>query len=183
MGACAPFALAVALALAATAAMPAAQAQTSRAHVHGQLRLDVVIDGPTVTIALDAPLDTLVGFERAPRSEAEKAAVQSAIAQLRAADRLFKIDAAGNCKLGPVELQSAQLGLGKTESAASADGHADFKAGFGFNCSHAEQVRFIELGLFQAFEAARQIDVRIVTAEGQFRRTLRRPATRLTWAR
>ncbi len=174
-----------AMALATAGALPTAQAQPPRAHVHGQLRLDIAIEGPTVTIAMEAPLDTLVGFERAPRGDAESKAVQAAIAQLRAADRLFKTDPAGNCKLGPVELRSSVLGLGKPESGTKAkdDGHADLHASFGFNCSHAAQTKFIELGLFEAFQGARQIEVQIVTPDGQFKRTLRRPATRLAWGK
>ena len=171
--------------LAAALALPAAQAQAQRAHVHGQLKLEIAVEGPSVTIAMEAPLDSLVGFERAPRTDAEKKKVETAVAQLRAAERLFKIDAAGNCKLGPVELRSAVLGLGKPEPGAKAkdDGHADLHASFGFNCSHAAQTKFIELGLFEAFQGARQIEVQIVTPDGQFKRTLRRPATRLAWGK
>ena len=174
---------ALSIVLALACALPAVHAQAPRAHVHGQLKLEIAVEGPTVTIAMEAPLDSLVGFERAPRTEAEKKTAQTAIAQLRAADRLFKIDAAGNCKLGPVELRSAALGLGKSEAGASSDGHADLHASFGFNCSHATQTRFIDLGLFEAFQGARQIEAQIVTPDGQFKRTLRRPATRLAWGK
>lgn len=171
--------------LAAVCCLPAADAQPQRAHVHGQLKLEIAVEGPTVTIAMEAPLDSLVGFERAPRTDAEKKIAQAAVAQLRAADRLFKVDPAGNCKLGPVELRSAVLGLGKPESGTKGkdDGHADLSASFGFNCSHAAQAKFVELGLFEAFQGARQIEVQIVTPDGQFKRTLRRPATRLAWGK
>lgn len=177
------FRLGFSMVLAAALALPAAQAQAQRAHVHGQLKLEIVVEGPTVTIAMEAPLDSLVGFERAPRTDAEKKTVETAVAQLRAAERLFKIDAAGNCKLGPVELRSAVLGLGKPEPAAKDDGHADLHASFGFNCSQAAQAKFIELGLFEAFQGTRQIEAQIVTPDGQFKRTLRRPATRLAWGK
>ena len=159
------------------------RSQPQRAHVHGQLRLDIAIEGPTVTIAMEAPLDSLVGFERAPRTEVEKKTLETAVAQLRAADKLFRIDPAANCKLGPVELRSAVLGLGKPAPAAKSDGHADLDASFGFNCSNAAQARFIELGLFEAFQGARQIEVQIATPDGQFKRSLRRPATRLGWGK
>jgi Protein of unknown function (DUF2796) len=171
------------LTLTALLATPfAALAQTQHAHVHGQIKLDVVIDGPTVVIEMESPLDNFVGFERAPRTDAEQQTVDSAIAQLRAADQLFKIDPTANCKLGPVTLRSAALGLGKTEG-GDADGHADLDGTFAFNCTNAAATKFIDIGLFAAFKGPRQIEAQIASPQGQFKRTLRRPAERLAWSK
>jgi hypothetical protein len=160
----------------------AASAQTQHAHVHGQIKLDVVIEGPTVVIEMDSPLDNFVGFERAPRTDAEKQTVDSAIAQLRAADQLFKIDPTANCKLGPVTLRSAALGLGKAEGDAT-EGHADLDGTFAFNCTNAAAAKFIDIGLFGAFKGPRQIEAQIASPQGQFKRTLKRPAERLAWSK
>lgn len=167
------FALAAA-ALFTAAALPT-QAQQQHAHVHGQLKLDVAIDGPTVIIAMESPLDNIVGFERAPKTDAEKKTVEAAIAQLRAADKLFAIDPAANCKLGPVDLRSGALGLGNPDPAESG-GHADLDASFSFNCTQAAAAKFIDVNLFAAFKGARQIDVQIATAQGQSKRQLKRPS-------
>jgi hypothetical protein len=160
-------------------AMPLAASAQARAHVHGQLRLDIVVEGPTVVIEMESPLENFVGFEHAPKTEAEKKAVDEVVAQLRAADQLFRIDPAANCKLGPVNLRSAALGLGKAE--AGAEGHADLDGSFAFNCTKATEAKSIELGLFGAFKGLRQVDAQIVTPDGQFKRSLKRPATRLSW--
>ena len=53
-------------------ALPVLAAQPAHAHVHGAVQLDVAVDGPTLTLTLEAPLDSVVGFERAPRTAAEK---------------------------------------------------------------------------------------------------------------
>jgi hypothetical protein len=165
------------------AAAPLAQAQ-QRAHVHGQVKLDIAIDGPAIVIAMASPLDNLVGFEHAPKTDAEKKAAEAGIAQLRAADQLFKIDPAANCKLGPMMLQSAALGLGKAEAGSGgAEGHADLDATFAFNCTNAQAAKFIDVGLFTAFKGMRQIDAQIVSREGQFKRTLKRPNARLAWSK
>ena len=181
--------IATAAALSAAAPFVPAQAQQQHAHVHGQLKLDVAIDGPTVVIDMESPLDNIVGFERAPKTEAEKKTVADAIAQLRAADQLFAIDPAANCKLGPVDLHSPALGLGNPDPNAPV-GHADLDATFSFNCTHAAAARFIDVGLFAAFGHARQIDAQIASAQGQFKRQLKRPAgaqaaqpVRLGWGR
>jgi hypothetical protein len=163
-------------------ASAAAIAQAPHAHVHGQIRLDVVVEGPSIVIEMEAPLDNFLGFERAPRTDTEKQAAQATLAQLRAADTLFKIDPAANCKLGPVKLRSAALGLGNSGSTPpAAEGHADLDATFAFNCTNAAAAKFIDVGLFAAFKGPRQIDAQVAAPQGQFKRTLKRPATRLAW--
>jgi hypothetical protein len=170
--------------LAALAALPlgAFAEPAARAHVHGQIKLDVVVDGPTVVIEMESPLDNFVGFERAPRNDAEKKTAEEAVAQLRAAGLLFKIDPIGNCKLGPVTLRSAALGLGKVDADA-VEGHADLDGTFAFNCTNAGATKFIDVGLFEAFKGARQIEAQIVSPQGQFKRTLKRPNSRLAWSK
>ncbi|CAA2103315.1 DUF2796 domain-containing protein [Variovorax paradoxus] len=179
----------MAAALFAAAPFLPAQAQQQHAHVHGQLKLDVAIDGPTVVIDMESPLDNIVGFERAPKTDAEKKAVEDAVAQLRSADKLFVVDPAANCKLGPVDLRSGALGLGNPDPAEPA-GHADLDATFSFNCTNAAAAKFIDVNLFGAFKGLRQIDSQIASAQGQFKRQLKRPAgaqaaqpARLSWGK
>jgi Protein of unknown function (DUF2796) len=167
--------LAIAAALFAAAPFLSAQAQQQHAHVHGQLKLDVAVDGPTVVIDMESPLDNIVGFERAPKTDAEKKTVEDTVAQLRAADKLFVVDPAANCKLGPVDLRSGALGLGNPDPAEPV-GHADLDATFSFNCTNAAAAKFIDVNLFGAFKGLRQIDSQIATAQGQFKRQLKRPA-------
>lgn len=159
-----------------------AVSSATRPHVHGQIRLDVVVEGPTVVVEMTSPLDNFVGFEHAPRTEAQKKAADDAVERLRAADQMFRIDPAANCKLGPVHLRSAVLGLGRPEAgAATPDGHADLDGTFAFNCTNAGAAKFIDLDLFAAFKGLRQIEARIAAPQGQFKRTLRRPNARLAW--
>ena len=167
--------LAIAATLFAAAPFLSAQAQQQHAHVHGQMKLDVAIDGPTVVIDMESPLDNIVGFERAPKTDAEKATVEAAVAQLRAADKLFAIDPAANCKLGPVDLRSGALGLGNPDPSEPV-GHADLDATFSFNCTNAAAAKFIDLNLFSVFKGLRQIDSQIASAQGQFKRQIKRPA-------
>ena len=172
------------LASAALLAAPfALHAQSQHAHVHGQVRLDIAIEGPSVAIQMEAPLDNFIGFERAPRNAAESQAVEQAVTQLRAADALFTIDPAGNCKLGPVQLRAPVLGLGKDAPAAASGDHGDLDATFAFNCTNAAAVKFIDVGLFTAFKGPRQIDAQIASPQGQFKRTLKRPNARLAWTK
>ncbi|MBO9650632.1 MAG: DUF2796 domain-containing protein [Variovorax sp.] len=173
----------ISLAFTAVVATPlGALAQTQHAHVHGQIKLDVVVEGPTVVIEMESPLDNFTGFEHAPRTDAEKKAAETVIAQLRAADQIFRIDPVANCKLGPVTLRSPALGLDKTEGEPS-EGHADLDGTFAFNCTNAGAAKFIDVGLFTAFKGPRQIEAQIAAPQGQFKRSLKRPNERLAWSK
>ena len=66
-------------------------------------KLDVAVEPSRVTLELDTPLDNLLGFERAPRTDAERQQADAAVAKLKAAAGLFRIDNAAGCTLpGPL---------------------------------------------------------------------------------
>ena len=165
--------LLLALSLALSLAAPA---WAGKAHEHGAARLDVALDGTTLTLAFDTPLDGLIGFERAPRSDAEKRAAEQAVATLRAADQLFVADPAAGCALASVSLESAPLKLG-TAPATKDDGHADLAGEFVFRCQAVPA--FVDAGLFKAFARLSRIDVQVAGPRGQHKRVLKRPAQRI----
>lgn len=160
----------------ALALIAAAPAWAGRAHEHGVARLDIAVEATTLTFSLDSPLDGLLGFERAPRSAAEKRAAEQAVATLRAADTLFAIDPEAHCSLASVELNSPPLKLGNAAPAED-DGHGDLQAEFAFRC-RAEPA-FVDIGLFQAFPRLARLDVQAATPKGQRKLVLQRPARRL----
>ena len=153
------------------------------AHEHGVVKLDIAIEAGKVTVQMESPLDNLLGFERAPRNDAERKRAEATVTQLKAADALFKIDPAAGCSLANVELTSAPLKLGKAEPAAAESEHADLDGDFEFNCKDAAKATYIDLGLFSAFSNMHRIDVQVAALKGQLKRTLRRPATRIVLAR
>ena len=52
-------------------------------HVHGVAAIDIAVEGRALVVLLDMPLDSVVGFERAPRTAAERRAAADALARLR----------------------------------------------------------------------------------------------------
>lgn len=181
------------LALAIGAAGPAA---AHRAHEHGVASLDVAIDGNTVSIAIDAPLDGFVGFERAPRTEAERRRAAQVLAQLRQPETLFAADAAAGCAPVAAETQvrapvlepAAAPGKAGAASAAGTAGtaggdHADLEAAYVFRCTQPDALRALELRLFEVFARLQRIDVQIASGQGQAKQTLRRPQRSLSLPR
>ncbi len=150
------------------------------AHSHGAGTLDIAVEAGRITIRFESPLDNLVGFERAPRTDRESRQVESALARLNGAEALFRIDPAAGCKLERVELQSAALKLGQTGAnpTTAAAGHADIDANFEFQCVDAAKAGYIDHGLFE-FERLQRLAVQVAAPGGQFKRELKRPARRL----
>lgn len=158
-------------------------ADAARAHDHGAAHLDLAVDGNTITLQLESPLDNLLGFERAPRGEAERKAADALLNTLKAADALFKPDPAAQCSLRSLSLASAALKLGSASVDAKDDGHADLDASAEFDGRDAAKAALIDVMLFDAFPRMKCIHIQAVTARSQFKRTLVAPARRVNLAR
>jgi hypothetical protein len=75
-------------------------------HVHGIAELQVTQYQGTLSIDLDSPLDSLLGFEHAPHNEKQKQAVQTMIEKLRHPEALFVLTSSAQCAAEPVQLNS-----------------------------------------------------------------------------
>ena len=93
-----PFFLAALALLVSTAALAQGQGHKHGAHQHGVAKLAVAVDGKLLEIALESPLDNLLGFERAPRTDAEREAVRKMAQRFHAAAGLYTPTPAANCR-------------------------------------------------------------------------------------
>jgi hypothetical protein len=166
-----------ALSLCLILAAPLVALAQGHAHVHGVAKMDIAVEAKKITVSLETPLDNLVGFERAPRTDSERQRVDDAIARLRAGDAMFKFDPAAGCRMARVELRSAVLKLGKAE-AAPKDGHAELEGEWEFDCADATLARHLDVGLF-AFNPLKQLQVQLALPKAQLKRELKRPNQRI----
>ena len=178
--------LCIALLAATSSALAAEPRQaTGHAHQHGVAQMEVVLEPRQVHLHLEVPLDNLLGFERAPRNAQERQRADAVISTLRAAGALFVIDPAAGCLLASVELESAALKLGAAAPGAGGtggDGHAELEAAVRFDCQDGSRATYIEVGLFKAFSRMQRLEVEGAGPKGQFKRSLKRPASRLELA-
>jgi hypothetical protein len=159
------------------------------AHVHGVAELHVVVDGATLEARLRSPLDNLLAFERAPRTEAERAAVRALGARLRQPQTLLVPSPAARCRSDAVAIESAVLPaelLGSPQpvpapGAAATDGHADLEATFRWRCELPAELGGMDVGLTQAFPGLRTLKVQIVGPRGQSAATLSGTNRKLRW--
>lgn len=159
-------------------ALPLAALAHGSAHVHGLAQMDIAVEAQKISIALQTPLDNLVGFERAPRTDNERKRADDAVAKLRAGNDMFKFDAAAGCKLANVSLESPALGLGNAKPAASG-GHAELHGSWTFDCADTAQAAQLEVGLF-TFNQLKRVQVQLVLPKAQLKRELKRPNGKLS---
>ena len=67
------------------------------AHVHGVVEVNIAQDGQDLLMEIHAPGADVVGFEHAPQTDEQKAAVENAIAKLKAPDSTWMLTA--KCKM------------------------------------------------------------------------------------
>jgi len=167
----------VALGLAACATMLSVSSTahaTEAAHVHGLMHLDIAVDKQLLTVQLESPLDSLLGFERRPRTPAERQAADALGRQMNEGAALFKPDAAAQCTLTKARIESAVL-QPSAAPAGKEDEHADLDASYEFSCALPDKLTSVEIGLFDAFKRLQKIEVQVAGAKLQSKQTLQRP--------
>ena len=148
-----------------------------KAHVHGLARMDVALQGGELSVALEMPLESLLGFERAPRNAAERQQVDAALARLRDPG-LLRPEAAAQCTLRGVELEVPAVLKSASAASGKAEEHADLQAQWVYDCARPQALATLVVGLFEAFARVQRIEVQMALPAGQ-RKTVLRPALRV----
>lgn len=167
--------------LLALAALPSAQ----QAHVHGIAELRLASDASKLQVEFQSPGDSLVGFERAPKTDQERALLTQVEGALKAATWLKLPEQAG-CRLLASELDTKGF-------AASADGHghghghghehehAEFLLTLSFDCSAIAALSQVSSGLFASYPRLEKVNVTALLGSGQFAGTLSADAPTLAF--
>ena len=94
------------------------------AHVHGIAALNLALEGDEVHVELDSPAANIVGFEHAPSSKADHAALDRAVAKLKDGNQLFRFNSEAACRMEKAKVTSAML---EDDHEAHKDEHAHDK--------------------------------------------------------
>ncbi|KSQ06081.1 DUF2796 domain-containing protein [Pseudomonas aeruginosa] len=144
-------------------------------HEHGVAQLNVALDGKTLELELDSPAMNLVGFEHAASTDADKAAVAKARAQLEKPLELFALPVTAGCSVASQELRSPLFG-DKAPAHAHKEkaghehehGHADIHAHYQLSCEKPELLKLLTLAeFFKRFPATQKIQVQLIGPDGQ----------------
>jgi hypothetical protein len=162
----------------AVASVPAEDTEQRRqgAHVHGMAHMTLAAEGNKVLIELTSPAASLIGFERAPRTDDERSTLALAKENLEAGDAMIRLNIEAGCRLETAEIDAGFADSGQGHEAKhehdhdadqDADGHADFVVHYSFVCNRPEALGSAALGLFSGFPALERVLLQYVTAEGQ----------------
>lgn len=145
-------------------------ARAGKAHEHGVGKLNITQDGAAAyTLELELPLDSLVGFERPPRTAPERQAAEAAKARLRDAAMLFRVQPVAGCA---VQLRELSVPVWEvmdrgTSAGKGAAAHADAHAAYGVQCPPKETIQGVEVHLFEAFPRLKRLQVQAALTNGQ----------------
>jgi hypothetical protein len=150
-------------------------------HVHGAANLALALDGGTISVELESPLYNLVGFEHAPDTAAQIKAFETAEAALSDPGTLLQFNPEAGCTANPVKavmLMQDNKPENHDEHHHEHDehhhehdehghdtgndhdpSHQSTVLNYSFTCLYPEQVRWMGVGLFDAFDNLAEIDL------------------------
>ncbi len=141
------------------------------AHEHGKVAVNIAIDGNTLRVELYAPALHVVGFEHAPRSDAERRASAAAGQWLRAGRGIVGVPRGAACRLSGSEVTTPDSGPDHEAEAQ----HSDYEAAYTFECAAPQALAWVELWLLDRLEGVEELEVSMITPRGTTSREL--PAT------
>ena len=142
-------------------------------HQHGAAQLQVSVDGQVLQLTFEGPADNILGFERAPANDAQRATVARASERLKQPSRLFTVPAAAEC-----QVKAADVDM-KLPPPGSREAHSEIEAEWRWECTNPAALAHIDIGLFKAFPRLKQLRAMVVTGRGQTTKVLRPDAARL----
>jgi Protein of unknown function (DUF2796) len=163
--ACCPLILSI---LATTAAR--AEEFTQRApHEHGKVTINAALDGNELVIELDSPAVNVVGFEHEPRTDEERAAVQSAATLLRNGRALFSMPREARCQFEKTELKAPEWEHSDADESPhdEHEHHADYHARFSYRCWSPAHLEWLQPALLDKLRNVTEARVNVATVSGQ----------------
>jgi hypothetical protein len=134
-------------------------------HVHGQASLIIGLEGTGGTAEFRGAGDDLYGFERAPRTAAERAKQEAALQRLRTQGaQLLRFDATLGCSVTPQDVRVAE----------QRSGHGEVRAQYRIACQKPVAGKAIRFGISAAFPGVDRVAVQLVSDTTQVGATISR---------
>ena len=138
------------------------------AHQHGVGQLHLVIEQDQLHLELQVPADDLLGFEHAPSTAEQHAALAALQETLQQPERLFRLPASARCELQASELHSSLFASADSTTAHEQhEEHADISARYQFRCAAMPQLQQVEILVFDLFPNSQRLVLQAITPRGQ----------------
>jgi len=170
----------------ATSALAAEEKIQLGAHVHGQGKLNIIIEGQTMAMELEIPAWDIVGFGHEPSTDDQKEVMKAAIESLH--DKplsLFVLPKEADCKLASSKVDHEHAdehheeghkehkepekheGEHKEHKGEEKDAeHTEFHAKYKILCKSPEKLTSIKFAFFKRFANSKELDVTIIGKKG-----------------
>jgi hypothetical protein len=159
------------------------------AHVHGQSVLRIAVEGSKLLWDFDVPGLDLVGFERAPQTAEEKAAVTAATTALQSPLALFDIGTEAGCTVTMTNVEfnveqdtPAGADAQAARNSATVSQHTGFEAVYEMTCGNIAAITQMRFAYFQKYPAAKEVRLEIASSKGQTTVNVPREAPTLSLA-
>jgi hypothetical protein len=149
---------------------PDVQALEMGKHVHGAVTINLALEGDLLSVELDAPAVNLLGFEKSPRSDAERRQLADTNAWLASGRQIAGVPRSANCRLSSVTFEAPALG----------SEHADFRPRYVFRCSNPRALAWVELWVLRRLKDVEKTEVNLITTNSQSQQTLAPGALRVS---
>lgn len=152
-------------------------------HVHGAATMQIAIEGNNIEATLISPLDSLLGFEHAPRNEKERKAAQKLMEQLNNPATLFIPTAAARCTPAKPQINAPALDAEKKPHhyGSHYEEHAELEVVISFHCAAPSALHSMEVRLFDFFPRLQRLQAEVAAPGKQSAASLNRERRLLSW--
>ena len=153
------------------------------AHEHGVGQLNIAFSANKIAMELHAPGSDIVGFEYGAKTDADHAAIDTAIETLSDPSKLFVFPKVASCTLieanAKLESEDADHGHDDHDEDDHDDhgeddhgdhgeepGHTEFHAEYLLECSNLSAISAITFSYFEIFPNALELEIQVVSDKG-----------------
>ena len=146
------------------------------AHEHGVGQLNIAFSANKIAMELHAPGSDIVGFEYGAKTDADHAAIDTAIETLSDPSKLFVFPKAASCTVieAKAKLESEDADHGHDDHDDDDDhddhdeepGHTEFHAEYLLECGNLSAISEITFSYFEIFPNALELEIQVVSDKG-----------------
>ena len=146
------------------------------AHAHGVGQLNIAFSANKIAMELHAPGSDIVGFEYGAKTDADHAAIDTAIETLSDPSKLFVFPKVASCTVieAKAKLESEDADHGHDDHDDDEDhddhdeepGHTEFHAEYLLECGNLSAISEITFSYFEIFPNALELEIQVVSDKG-----------------
>ena len=156
-----------------------AKKRAHKAHVHGEGKFTLAVEGRIVEMEMEIPADDIVGFEHMPKTPEQKKAVKTAEKKLKEATEMVLLPEKAQCRATSVEVESPLTKhdekhdekhhkKGHHHDHDDKESHSEFHITYKFKCDVPKHLSQVTVNLFSAFPSLKELEGQAVTMDGPF---------------